>query len=85
MATAKERAVELKNQGNKAFGAHDWPTAIDFYTQAIGLDDQEPTYFTNRAQVRFAPQPDAARARVTDSTAGQHQVGSLRLCDRRHH
>lgn len=51
MATAEEEAVALKNQGNKAFAAHDWPTAIDFYTKAIELNDKEPTYFSNRAQV----------------------------------
>ena len=47
----KENAVALKNEGNKAFKAHDWPTAIDFYSQAIALDDTEPTYYANRAQV----------------------------------
>ena len=47
---ALEKATEMKNQGNKAFGSHDWPTAIDFYTKAIGLDDSDPTFFANRAQ-----------------------------------
>jgi len=51
MATPQEQAVALKNEGNKAFAAHDWPTAIDFYTKAIELDDKEPTYWSNRAQV----------------------------------
>jgi hypothetical protein len=51
MASAEERAVAFKNEGNKAFAAHDWPTAIDFYTKAIELNDKEPTYFSNRAQV----------------------------------
>ncbi|KAH6658782.1 serine/threonine-protein phosphatase [Verticillium dahliae] len=50
MATPEEQATALKNQGNKAFAEHDWPTAISFYTQAIDLNDKEPTYFTNRAQ-----------------------------------
>lgn len=49
----KAKAVALKNQGNDAFKKHDWPTAIDFYTQAIEIDDAEPTYFANRAQVRI--------------------------------
>lgn len=51
----KAKAVALKNQGNDAFKKHDWPTAIDFYTQAIEIDDTEPTYFANRAQVRIPP------------------------------
>ncbi|KAB5563395.1 serine/threonine-protein phosphatase 5 [Coniochaeta sp. 2T2.1] len=50
MATPQERAVALKNEGNKAFAAHDWPKAIDFYTQAIELDDKQPTFYANRAQ-----------------------------------
>jgi serine/threonine-protein phosphatase 5 len=52
MATPEERAVDLKNQGNKAFAAHDWPTAIDFYSKAIELNSKEPTFWSNRAQVR---------------------------------
>ncbi|EGY18027.1 hypothetical protein VD0002_g4258 [Verticillium dahliae] len=53
MATPEEQATALKNQGNKAFAEHDWPTAISFYTQAIDLNDKEPTYFTNRAQAHI--------------------------------
>lgn len=51
MTSSEEQAVAFKNDGNKAFAAHDWPTAIDFYTKAIELDDQKPTYYSNRAQV----------------------------------
>lgn len=46
-----QEAVDLKNQGNKAFAHGDWPTAIDFYSKAIKLNDQEPAFLTNRAQV----------------------------------
>jgi serine/threonine-protein phosphatase 5 len=45
-------AVELKNKGNKAFTSGDYIGAVDFYSQAIDLNDKEPTFFTNRAQVR---------------------------------
>lgn len=55
MATPEAKATELKNQGNKAFAAHDWPTAVDFYTKAIELNDKEPTFWSNRAQVRTRP------------------------------
>ena len=51
MATPHERAIALKNEGNKAFSAHDWPKAIELYTQAIELDDKQPTFYANRAQV----------------------------------
>lgn len=49
-----EAATALKVQGNKAFGQHEWPTAVDFYTQAIAKYDREPSFFSNRAQVRCA-------------------------------
>jgi len=51
MSDPKEQAVAFKNDGNKAFAAHDWLTAIDFYTKAIELDGTQPTYYSNRAQV----------------------------------
>ncbi len=62
MATPEERATDLKNQGNKAFAAHDWPAAIGFYSQAIELNDKEPTFWSNRAQVSTAP-PSSPRLR----------------------
>ncbi|BCS20131.1 protein serine/threonine phosphatase PPT1 [Aspergillus puulaauensis] len=45
-----EAATALKVQGNKAFVQHEWPAAVDFYTQAIGKYDKEPSFFSNRAQ-----------------------------------
>jgi serine/threonine-protein phosphatase 5 len=51
MTTAEDQAVAFKNQGNKAFAAHDWATAIEFYTKAIELNPKEPTFYSNRAQV----------------------------------
>jgi tetratricopeptide (TPR) repeat protein len=89
MATPEEQAVALKNQGNKAFAAHDWQTAIDFYTKAIELNDKEPTYWSNRAQVRavskpsFPSEPLRSFGRVTDKTcfcAGVSEDGGIRLC-----
>jgi serine/threonine-protein phosphatase 5 len=50
MASAED-AVALKQKGNQAFAAHDWPTAIDFYGKAIEVNDKEPSFFCNRAQV----------------------------------
>ena len=52
MATDQEAGNALKLQGNKAFGQHDWPNAIDFYNQAIEKYDKDPSFFCNRAQVR---------------------------------
>ncbi|EFR00729.1 serine/threonine-protein phosphatase 5 [Nannizzia gypsea CBS 118893] len=46
-----EAATALKLQGNKCFAQHDWPAALDFYTQAIELYDKEPSFYCNRAQV----------------------------------
>ncbi|KAL4807779.1 DUF89-domain-containing protein [Aspergillus unguis] len=45
-----EAANALKLQGNKAFVSHEWPTAVDLYTQAIEKYDKEPSFFSNRAQ-----------------------------------
>jgi serine/threonine-protein phosphatase 5 len=47
-----EAATALKQEGNKAFAAHDWVTAAKFYTQAIEKYDRDPSFFCNRAQVR---------------------------------
>ena len=54
--SAKEEAVALKVEGNKAFAGHDWLTAVDLYTKAIEKYDQDPSFYCNRAQVwpRFA-------------------------------
>ena len=51
--TAPTEAVELKVKGNKAFAAHDWPKAIEFYTQAIDKYDQDASFFCNRAQANI--------------------------------
>ncbi|KAI9374934.1 hypothetical protein BJX61DRAFT_532015 [Aspergillus egyptiacus] len=48
-----EAANALKVQGNKAFVSHEWPAAIDFYTQAIEKYDKEPSFFSNRAQAHI--------------------------------
>ncbi|CAI4210355.1 unnamed protein product [Parascedosporium putredinis] len=53
MATAEEQATQHKNEGNKAFAQHDWFKAIASYTKAIELNDQEPTFFSNRAQANI--------------------------------
>ncbi|EEP79524.1 serine/threonine-protein phosphatase 5 [Uncinocarpus reesii 1704] len=48
-----EAATALKVQGNKAFAKHDWPGALDFYTQAIEKYDQDPSFWCNRAQANI--------------------------------
>ena len=59
-----EDAVKLKEQGNKAFKEHDWPSAIALYTQAIDLYDQEASFYTNRAQVSDSRFRELQRARI---------------------
>lgn len=78
MATNEEKAVALKNEGNKAFAAHDWPTAINFYTKAIELNDKEPTYWSNRAQVSAVlADPNVGESdRVPDNTPPRHRQTS---------
>ncbi|KAK6833659.1 hypothetical protein PG987_008353 [Apiospora arundinis] len=53
MTSDIDKAVAFKNDGNKAFSAHDWPKAIDLYSKAIELNDKEPTFYTNRAQANI--------------------------------
>ena len=53
--TAAEDALALKQKGNKAFTEHDWPHAVEYYTQAIAAKDDEPSFYCNRAQVRSWP------------------------------
>jgi serine/threonine-protein phosphatase 5 len=52
MSSAAMEAVAFKDQGNKAFAAHDWQKAIELYTKAIELDPAQASFYTNRAQVR---------------------------------
>ncbi|KAK2765978.1 hypothetical protein FQN54_007493 [Arachnomyces sp. PD_36] len=44
-----EEAIALKQRGNTAFAKHDWPTAVDLYTQAIEKNARDPSFFCNRA------------------------------------
>lgn len=46
-----EDALALKEKGNKAFSEHDWPNAIEYYTQAIEANPNEASFYCNRAQV----------------------------------
>lgn len=48
-----EEAIAEKNKGNEAFKNKDWPTAIEHYTKAIELNDEEPSFYTNRAQANI--------------------------------
>lgn len=57
MGSPPAEAVQLKDEGNKAFKNQEWDKALEFYTKAIEAYDAEPSFYTNRAQVRclFAP------------------------------
>ncbi len=46
-----EDALALKKKGNEAVASHDWLKAIEFYSQAIDLNDKDATFYCNRAQV----------------------------------
>ncbi|KAL6911513.1 hypothetical protein ACP4OV_000318 [Aristida adscensionis] len=39
----------LKEKGNSAFKRRQWSKAIEFYSEAIGLNDTNATYYCNRA------------------------------------
>jgi len=86
MTTPEEEAIVFKNEGNKAFAAHDWPRAIELYSKAIDLNEKEPIFWSNRAQVGPATpkHPSAvASARVTDPCfhfTGLLEDRSVRIC-----
>jgi DnaJ family protein C protein 7 len=42
-------AEEYKDAGNKAFSSRDWKTAIEYYSKAINLDANVPSYYSNRS------------------------------------
>ncbi|KAL5390276.1 Palmitoyl-protein thioesterase 1 [Paraphaeosphaeria sporulosa] len=53
MGSSLAEATELKNKGNEAFKKQDWPAAVEWYTKAIEAYDQEPSFYTNRAQANI--------------------------------
>ncbi|PHH80309.1 hypothetical protein CDD82_1837 [Ophiocordyceps australis] len=69
-----QNAVDLKNLGNKSFAKGDFPAAVDWYTQAIKLDGQQPAFYTNRAQAHIKTEAygyaiaDATQALKLDPT-----------------
>ena len=46
-----EDALALKKKGNEAVASHDWLKAVEFYSQAIDVNDKDATFYCNRAQV----------------------------------
>ncbi|KAJ0420393.1 hypothetical protein BJY00DRAFT_284221 [Aspergillus carlsbadensis] len=54
-------ADALKAEGNKAFSAKDYPTAIDKFTQAIALDSNNHVLHSNRSAV-YAAQGEYEKA-----------------------
>ncbi|KAI0157722.1 protein phosphatase 5 [Xylariaceae sp. FL1272] len=64
---ALEKATAFKNDGNKAFAAHDWNKAVELYTKAIELNGKEPTYYTNRAQAHI--KSEAFGYAIADATS----------------
>ncbi|KAH7442651.1 hypothetical protein KP509_03G097700 [Ceratopteris richardii] len=47
----KAEAIKEKEAGNAAYKKKDFSTAIEHYTKAIELDDEDISYITNRAAV----------------------------------
>ncbi|KAL2120295.1 hypothetical protein VTJ04DRAFT_4321 [Mycothermus thermophilus] len=59
----KKQAEALKSKGNAAMAAKDYPTAIDYYTQALAIHPTNPIYLSNRAAAHSANRDhEAARA-----------------------
>ncbi|PWY77088.1 TPR-like protein [Aspergillus heteromorphus CBS 117.55] len=47
-------ADALKAEGNKAFSTKDYPTAIEKFTQAIGIEPSNHILYSNRSAVYAA-------------------------------
>lgn len=75
----KEDAISLKQKGNAAFASHDWPKAVDFYSQAIEVDDKDPSFYCNRAQVNLLKR---AVGIIDHLSTGPNKARILRLCHR---
>ncbi|KAK3955133.1 hypothetical protein QBC32DRAFT_230739 [Pseudoneurospora amorphoporcata] len=59
----KKQAESLKSKGNAAMAQKDYPTAIDFYTQALALNPGNAVYLSNRAAAHSAARDhESARA-----------------------
>lgn len=52
---SEDDALALKQKGNKAVASHEWLNAVEFYSQAIEINDQDATFYCNRAQVNISP------------------------------
>ncbi|KAK3318249.1 hypothetical protein B0H66DRAFT_532755 [Apodospora peruviana] len=50
----KKQAEALKSKGNAAMAQKDYPTAIDFYTQALTLNPGNAVFLSNRAAAHSA-------------------------------
>lgn len=51
---------ELKSQGNKAFQAKDYDTAIEFFSKAIELDQNNYVLWSNRSAAKAGKKQWAA-------------------------
>jgi small glutamine-rich tetratricopeptide repeat-containing protein alpha len=59
----KKQAEALKSKGNAAMAQRDYPTAIDFYTQALAVHPGNAIFLSNRAAAYSAARDhEAARA-----------------------
>lgn len=59
----KKQAEALKSKGNAAMAQKDYPTAIDFYTQALALHPGNAIFLSNRAAAYSAARDhEAAKA-----------------------
>lgn len=56
----KKQAEALKSKGNAAMAQKDYPTAIDFYTQALDLNPGNAVFLSNRAAAHSANRDHAS-------------------------
>ena len=64
----KKQAEALKSKGNAAMAQKDYPTAIDYYTQALAINPGNAVFLSNRAAAHSAAR-DHASARADAEAA----------------
>ena len=72
-------ADELKAQGNKAFAAKDYDTAIDFFSKGLAIDPSNHVLWSNRSAAKAGKKEWAAAL----EDAEQVCLSPRRACDTR--
>ena len=74
------QADKLKAEGNKAFQAKDYDTAIELFTEALKLNPQSHVLFSNRSGAWASKKQWAAALEDAESVRGSVTFPRSRFC-----